>query len=117
MRAINRFVNNLRRALHWARVGWGLQGFDFGDILTVLEESIRPIMEHINSHRIHEGWDRDVRNMRVALDLLKRAKEGGMGDFYWEVQKLSGVKAIKKAKADQNYLFDLIKREIDRWWC
>jgi hypothetical protein len=72
---------------------WNEYNYDYHDALNFLEFKIKRIREHVNNHKRHVGWQRDVKNMDKALTILERIMKD---EYYKETHKFVEAKWGKR---------------------
>lgn len=89
---------------------------------------IERMAKHMTDMSRHIGWEKDVKAMRVCIELLKRCEADDIYDEMYGIFKKPKcdpcVKEFRrerkwldaKKKADKTYLFQLLDKKADRWW-
>ena len=72
IRHVRAFFRNTFRILTYIPVLWNNEDFDHGYILELLRYKIKRTRDHIAHHQIHTEWERDVKCMDHAIELLDR---------------------------------------------
>lgn len=129
----------------WFPVIWRDEDYDSHYILIVMEHKLKRLKAEIARNARHVGWEKDVRNIAVALELLRREIDSDFrlldGDSEFCTCKKEDLEVLNlgedgkyispfceycrkyglKAKTDRehanwNYLFDHLKKNMKRWW-
>jgi hypothetical protein len=121
-------VNKYRKFL------WRYVDYDWSEIYTGLELHLKNLADHIENHKMHVGWERDVHRMRVCQELCKRlAKDEALGYYdapdevlrdiflekcpeeYWPRFDYEREQATIQYYAD--YLHYMMAKYSRGWWC
>ena len=70
----------LKRFLAWFPVLWKDEDWDSAYLFEIMRFKISRIRKEIDRNKLHIGYEKDVRDMKVAEDLLARFAGD---DFYW----------------------------------
>lgn len=98
----------LKRLIAWFPVIWNDEDWDSAYLYEIMRFKISRIRKEMTKNKRHKSWDRDVKNMIVAEELLKRA---GFSDFYWDNPKI--YKPLCKCDFADTYLDEWEEDEKD----
>ena len=119
------FKRGILNLIKWFPIVWSDRDFDYYYIYKVLYFKINDIKEHIKTHGIHVNFSRDVKNMEIVLDLIKRL----MDDEYLDSKtknkfnELRGINPkmaydyeseVKKQYKD--LLYKILRKHLEHWW-
>ena len=72
--------------------------YDYGACLILLRFKLSRLKDHISEHQMHDRWEKDVKGIQHAMDLLDKYEKDD-DDKVW------------------NELFNHLKKEMRHWWC
>lgn len=75
--SVKRFWNNIRRWFSYYSICRKIYDFDYSSILAVERYQIERVRDSIIHYHNHVNWERDVRQMNLALKLLDIIEENG----------------------------------------
>lgn len=74
----------LKRLIAWLPIIWKDEDWDPKHLFEVMRFKISRIRKEMESNKRHSRWQEDVRDMKIAEDLLSRL---GSSDFYYDLSK------------------------------
>ena len=99
-----------KRFFAWFPIIWKDEDWDSAYLFEIMRFKISRIREEIEKNKRHIGYEKDVRDMKVAENLLHRI---AFSDFYWELsQKLESLEKAGKCSCPKEtwslepYAFD-----------
>lgn len=97
----------------WLPIIWKDRQFDHAYLYTVLRHKLRLMEKFFDSNNTWSvGAKRHVKDIRIARILCDRLIE----DWYPSFNKHDWKHNARQNKQDREYLFDLMKRNVDKWW-
>ena len=81
MKGFRRLPWRIARMWAMGRLYWGGCDWDWYYIIELMDHQIRRTRLHVAKHQGHEGWERDVRNMKKTEALLKASMDGNVDDW------------------------------------
>ena len=134
-RNIKYFLLNI---YHHRKSLWYSRPWDYSGTYMVLRDNLKYLSDSIEVHGIHLNKHKQVKNMRVCINLIDRLLEDDYAkvtyvfkddvfSFDFKVENkyfLPTVKNIKKRfeldhnlkNNDREYLFKLLNKYIEHWW-
>ncbi len=79
---VRHFLRFLKRLKFWIPVLWNDEDWDSAYLFIMMQLKISRIRECVYSNKRHEGWERDVRNMKIAEELLARLSGDSEYKYY-----------------------------------
>ncbi len=73
--SLRRFINRIRIIYYWLPIIWNDTDWDYGPLLQVMQHKIRRMRIGHEKWQRHIGWERTVRQLRIAESLLQRMLE------------------------------------------
>ncbi len=103
------FIDNIKRIIRWLPILWNDRDWDSAFLFKIMSFKIKQMHEHFEREKRHECWNRDVRRMKVAQQLLDRFTDN---DFYWDLsEKVDGLKKDNNCNCP-NETFGFIPKKI-----
>jgi hypothetical protein len=112
-------IYNLRR---WFKTIWRDRDWDYHYVYVILRRKIQFIKELHENNQHYVGWESNVKQMEIVLELLDRIIEDDY-DNAPEIKELwneNPVKAwnevAKKRKEDIDMMYDYLNKYGEDWW-
>lgn len=135
----------IKRFIVWFPVIWNDEDWDESYLFTIMEFKISQMRKETQRCARHVGWEKDVRDMKIAEELLRRAsgkcdylkdwaelceckdenfsssrfvgKNGEwISPFCEHCQKFGLDKCHKKEEFDFQYLMNHLRKNVRKWW-
>lgn len=125
---------------HWLPIIWNDYDFDYSNILIVLQHKIKRTRIDIENASRHVGYERNVKNMRIAELLIDRLNNNSyilqkdelctcdpdaqrwsedgvwINPFCDQCIKFTIPKKCNMENGEWDYLFDHMKKHMRKWW-
>ena len=97
----------------WLPIVWKDRQFDHAYLYIVLRHKLRLMEKFYSSDKTWcVGTKRHAKEIRIARILCDRLVE----DYYPSFKKNDWKHNTMQNKQDRDYLFDLMKKHVDKWW-
>lgn len=137
---IRYFVTGLVNIFQWAPILYKDRHWDYTYIYIILRHKLDLQQKHLAKYGCHEEVDRDVKNIKIAIELLRRIVEDDYETAAFEelrekdllisikdLQKATSEDRLQKAKkvfakhrkrknGDKKFLFTHLEKHIEEWW-
>lgn len=115
-RLINKFysiIESIKNIIKWFPIIWQDRNWDHSYFYRILHFKLNNMEKFFSSKdAISANTLKDAKRIKIARILVERLME----DNYWERAKDNFYHSIYMENQDRKYLFDLIKKNINRWW-
>ena len=111
------FFVRIWRVICWIPVIWKTHTWDAGYTLVILRKSLQELCDTITKYGIHCNKARDIKRMRIAINLLDRIiKDDYCLDDSFFTGKMDVQQTHSRETWDQRYLFKLLDKHMLGWW-
>ena len=94
MGRMKRFVRHIVRVSRWIPIIWQTQDFDYRYTLDILSHSLGELEQHLLSHNIHVGAERDAKRIRYVCQMINRHIEEKSSNMEYERHDKKWGKAV-----------------------
>jgi len=74
----------IKRFIAWFPIIWHDEDWDYAYLFKIMQFKISRIRKEVEKNQRHLNWEKDVRDMKVAEELLSRI---GFSDFYYKLHE------------------------------
>ena len=131
---LKRIFTNIKHIIKWIPVLWTDKDWDSWYIYTILEFKLKNTASHLRDHNLYVGVERDCERIETCVRLIEKLKEE---EYMTEWVDMSnplfeetncGLKEIDELERNlmkecedrhfkaRRILFDLLERNIEKWW-
>ena len=109
---------SIKRLFKWIPIIWKDRDYDYCFILKILYHKIYFTRKYTEKYGIHVDADKDLKNMMIAEELLNRLIKCNYLDYLdgkaYTLQNFEHEEYL--IKQDIDFLFNLLKKQINKWW-
>lgn len=106
--------NGIRGLIYWAPIAWRWRSWDYQYGLDAFAHHLRALEEACRMGSSVTG-EAEAKRIRIALELLRRHVEDPYSDQL-RTNKLSYQEYAALRERDWDYLWNLIRKYLRRWW-
>jgi hypothetical protein len=101
---------------YWLSFAWRWRSWDACFGYMAMEHHLAAVQKTLETNQRHTGWERDVHNIKVTRELLRRSLEL---DCIGRLCKEDGLNAHQAMWGEQDnwrHLHTMLRKHARRWW-
>lgn len=114
MRIYKNIKWGIKNCIKWFPVVWNDRDFDWSYLAIVMQFKINNMANFIEHNKFYAGYKRDVRDMRVCVELLDRLIEDDTQDV--ENKKLTFTQYEQRISQWQRMVGEILGKRMRKWW-